>query len=543
MSQSMKQILSQQMKLTPQQILMSSLLQLPIQALEQRLKQELEQNPLLEEVQDMEEELQQEQNDPQDSTQELESKAEDEKKDDAADDQAAAEEKTKDEKEIDWDQILNDENTFEIRAPRDYSREEDDHEWTQPYRSSLPEHLLDQMRFTPLTEDERQIGEYIIWNINEDGYLTYEDVALPEARTEIEELTEGAREFIESGLTTSAPNGAAVEKQNRKPTTKIDPVAAIATELKTTNVKVLNVLHVIQSFDPPGIGARNLRECLLIQLRQKQKGFYQAMTERSIRIIEEAYEDFLNRRYDKIVRQLKISIEDIKESTKEILECNPKPGDGYFQPEQNYITPDATVRKVNDKFEILVNEYNVPHLRINRAYRQMLLDKGKTSKETKEFIKNKLESAKWLINSLYRRRDTIYRTVEAIVDLQRDFFDKGKEFLKPMKLEDIASRIGVDISTVSRATNGKYVQTDYGVFELKYFFTTAMTTSDGEDVSTRQIKAILKKIVDQENKQKPHSDEMLAKLVSDAGYPIARRTVTKYREQMMIPTARLRKEI
>lgn len=525
MSQSMKQILSQQMKLTPQQILMSSLLQLPIQALEQRLKQELEQNPLLEESEELEEEL----TDAQESeTDEEEVKKEEEVAPDAA--------KEKEEKqEIEWDQILNDENTYEIRTPRDHSRDEEDHEWIQPYRSNLAEHLLEQLRFTGLNDSQRTIGEYIIWNIDEDGYLTYDDAPAREAAEEIATFADAARQMEKNELPREEATRPAAPQ-------RIDPVAAIATELRVSHNDVLDVLRAIQTLDPPGIAARNLRECLLIQLRQKSDGYYHETTARSIRIIEESYEDFLNRRYEKIMRQVKVTIEELKLSLTEILSCNPKPGEGYIQPEQNYITPDATVRKINEKLEVIVNDHHVPHLRISAAYRRMLLDKS-GSKETKDFIKNKLESAKWLINSLYRRRDTIYRTVETIVELQRDFFEKGKEFLRPMKLEDIATRIGVDISTVSRATNGKYVQTDYGVFELKYFFSTAMTTSDGDDVSTRQIKAVLKKIIDAEDKSKPYSDDMLGKLVTQEGFPIARRTITKYREQLMIPTARLRKEI
>lgn len=547
MSQGFRQILSQQMKLTPQQVLLSSLLQLPIQALEQRIKQELEQNPLLEEVQDLDETL--EQTEELEEEQELKLEQEDPKKEEEkaeAEIKAADEKEKKEEQEVDWEQFLNDDNHFEIRMPRDMSSEEDETEWIQPQRTTLADHLLDQLRFTNLDEKQKEIGEYIIWNINEDGYLVYEDmVNAGSEKKEIETFSETAQEFQNDAIDLSAPVEEEVQpKSNGKnKTVKIDPVQAIADELKVSAEEVEEVLKVVQTFDPAGIAARNLKECILIQLNQRLGGFYDNGTSLSIRIVHEAYHDFINRRYDKVAKQMKITLDEIKRSIAEILQLNPKPGEGYIQAEQNYVTPDVAVKKVNEKFEIIVNDYGMPRLRINNAYRKMMLDKDKTQKDTKEFIKNKLEAAKWLINSLYRRRDTIYRTVEAIVDLQKDFFEKGKEYIKPMKLEDVATRIGMDISTISRATNGKYVQTDYGVFELKYFFSTAMTSSEGEDVSTKQLKAALKKIIDEEDKSKPLSDEDLAKTMTAQGNPIARRTITKYREQLMIAPARLRRQI
>jgi len=549
MSQGLRQTLSQQMKLTPQQILTSSLLQLPVQALEQRLKQELELNPLLEE--ELEETMDQTEELEQEETPELKLEQEDpEKEKEKAQEQEDTEireekeKEKKEEEEVDWERVLNDDNHFEIRLPRDRSSEDDEMEWIQPQRSTLADHLIEQLRFTDLSAKDREIGEYIIWNVNEDGYLVYED--LP-SNGEIVHFAKAAQELENEDGTMIVPEGeSAVEEKaavRKKPVQRVNPVTAIAAELKLSEEEVEAVLEVIQTFDPPGIAARNLRECILIQLGQRERGFYDDSNALAIRIVREAYEDFINRRYDKVAKQLKISLEEIKQVIHEILQLNPKPGEGYFQAEQNYVIPDVAVKKINDKFEIILNEQGVPRLRINAAYRKMMLDKKNTQKDTKEFIKNKLEAAKWLINSLYRRRDTIYRTVETIVDLQKDFFDKGKEFIKPMKLEDVATRIGMDISTISRATNGKYVQTDYGVFELKYFFSKSMTSSEGEDVSTKQLKATLKKIVDEENKQKPLSDEDLAEAMTQQGFPIARRTVTKYREQLMIPPARLRREI
>ncbi|MBL7995894.1 RNA polymerase factor sigma-54 [bacterium] len=555
MSQGMKQVLSQQMKMTPQQILLSSLLQLPLQQLEQRLKQELEMNPLLEEVQELEEVAEQEEElelEEEEKEELLQKQEKDEKEKEEEQLKAEREKERKEEEEVDWDKFLNDENNFEVRMPRDFSSEEDESEWIQPDQKTLADFLLEQLRFTPLNEKEREIGEYIIWNINEDGYLMFDEPVLERSKAEeIKSFAEAADDFKgdnisfiqENNSSHPAQNESEVSQKKIKPIAKIDPLQVIAEELHTTNAEVEKVLKVVQSLDPPGIAARDLRECILIQLERSKTGFYDDGISLSIQIINEAYNDFINRRYDKVSRQLKIPMESIKNVIGYILQLNPKPGDGYIKPEQNYITPDVLIKKVNDKFEIILNDYGVPNLRINHAYRKMMLEKNKEKKEAKEFIKNKLEAAKWLINSIYRRRDTIYRTVETIVDIQKDFFEKGREFIKPMKLEDVALRIGMDISTISRATNGKYAQTDYGVFELKYFFSTGMVNSDGEDVSTKHIKALLKQVVDEEDKKKPLSDEDLAKMLTDRGTPIARRTITKYREQMMIPAARLRKEI
>ena len=558
MSQGMKQILSQQMKMTPQQILLSSLLQLPLQQLEQRLKQELEMNPLLEESQELEEiaeqdeelELEQEEEKKQELLQEQEK---DEKEKEEEELKAEREKEKKEEEEVDWDKFLNDENNFEAKAPRDFSNEEEETEWIQPDQKTLADFLLDQLRFTALNKKEFEIGEYIIWNINEDGYLVYDEpIADPGKSSEIKNFTEAADDFLEDKISftqnevpaveTAGEKEPALHKKNRA-AVKVDPVQAIAGELQVTAEEVERVLKIVQSLDPPGIAARDLKECILIQLERAQESFYDNGTSLSIRIVKEAYEDFINRRYDKVSRQLKIPMESIKSVIGEIFRLNPKPGDGYIKQEQNYITPDVIIKKVNNKFEIILNDYGVPKLRINHAYKKMMLEKNKSKKDAKEFIKNKLEAAKWLINSIYRRRDTIYRTVETIVALQQDFFEKGIEFIKPMKLEDVATRIGMDISTISRATNGKYAQTDYGVFELKYFFSTGMVNSEGEDISTKQIKALLRQVVDEEDKKKPWSDEDLARLLTERGTPIARRTITKYREQMMIPAARLRREI
>lgn len=529
------------MKLTPQQVLLSSLLQLPVLALEQKIKQEMELNPLLEETQEQEEELDLDL-ETEEAQEQIQEKP-DETAEDNADEKPAETAKSEDQ-EIDWGEVLNDDKHFEARAQRDLSQD-DDTDWTPPSRMSLAEHLLDQLRFTRLTPEEQTIGEYIIWNINEEGYLFYngqnpvhDEIASFESSSSGAD-PQDAETFSENNQPeTSAGHGPGIISSG-----EIDPVPVIAQELQTSSENVRKVLETIQRFDPPGIAARNLRECLLIQLRQKSKGYYDNISAVSLRIIEEAYDDFIHRKYDRVQKKLSISADDLKPAIMEILSLNPKPGEGYIVPEQNFVVPDLIVRRMKDEFEVMLNDHTVPHLRINNVYKRMMQARSKSDKEAKEFLKNKLESAKWLINSLYRRRDTLRRTMQAIVDIQIDFFRNGPGYLKPMILEDVAKIIQMDISTVSRATNGKYVQTDYGVLELKYFFSTSLTSSDGDDVSTRKIKDALKSVIDGEDKSDPLSDEELTKALGEKGFPVARRTVAKYREQMRIPAARFRKAL
>lgn len=468
------------MKQSPQQVLLSTLLQLPILSLEQRIKLELEQNPLLEEDLEIEEELEQAVEEEQ-KLEESEEKSKEEDDDEDEDD----DEYNEDKEEIDWDTILNDENNYEIKAPKDDSAEV----YTRPdaYEMTLPEHLISQLNTTSLIETEIIIGEYIIWNINEVGYLSC-------------------------------------------------TAEVISQNLGVTLEEVEKVLQVVQTFDPPGIAARNLQECLLIQLRENSEENKLASI-----IIRDYFEDFKNKRFEKIAKKLSISIEEFKVVLEQIVQLNPKPGSGYVILLDNAITPDVIVKKEDDEFKIILNDWNIPHLRINNQYKSLLLDKKKTSKKTKDYIKSRLESARWLINSIHQRRVTIVKVVEAIVIRQREFFEKGMGFLRPMILKDIAEEIMMDISTVSRVTNGKYVQTDFGVFELKHFFSEKIRRDNGEDVSNKEIKDRIKVIIEKENKKSPLNDSKIVSLLQKDGFNIARRTIAKYREQMGIPISRLRK--
>ncbi len=476
------QRLSLQMKQSPQQVLLSSLLQLPLLSLEQKIKVELETNPLLELDEEMEttEEMQEE------AVQVVDDEDQPEK------DEKEAESDTIDDiekEEIDWDAILNDEDTYEYRAPKDDSAEV--FERPEVAQTTLPEHLLSQLHMcSNISEMRLTIGEYIIWNINEDGYLPY------------------SVDFIAENL-------------------DMDPD------------EVEKVLRLIQHFDPLGIGSRSLQECLLVQIleEEEQDAF-------AVEILRDHFDDFTNKRYERIAKKMDITLDDIRVALDEITKLNPKPGEGYVLFHQNVIVPDLNVEKDDEgNYQIGMNDWNVPHLRINNSYKKLLLDKKKSSKETRDYIRQSLESARWLINSIHQRRATIHRVVEAIIDKQRDFFDHGKDHIKPMILKDIADEIGMDISTISRVTNGKYVQTEHGVFELKYFFSEKIRSDSGDDVSNKTIKNLVKEIIDGEDPNKPMNDQRIAEILKDKGFRVARRTVAKYREQMMIPVSRLRRKL
>lgn len=467
-------------RLAPQQIMLSALLQLPQLNLEQRIKAELESNPVLE--------LEEEENEEMEVEQDLDEEDENaDEKDESVED--AIDEFS--EEEIEWEDILNDEDSFEFKVPIDPNDEH--YEAPVVNQSTMAEHLLEQLQVQPLSETEREIADFLIYNINDDGYLD-KDLSL---------------EYV---------------------------AQSYLSDLET----VIKVLKIIQKLDPIGIGARDLRECLLAQLDEMDT----AVAELSILILKETYKHFVNKRYEKIANHFSIDLEEVKEALDLISGLNPKPGEGFSDPNMNYIIPDFIVDKVDDEFVISLNDWNIPELRISNTYKQMLKDKkNKPEKETRKFLRQKIESAKWFINSIQQRRMTMLKVMEAIVQKQHDFFEKGPDYLEPMVMKEIAEIIEMDISTVSRVANGKYVQTVYGVFELRSFFTEKMETENGEAVSNQKIKNTLRSVIGEEDKSKPLSDEALSKALKDRGYNVARRTVTKYREQMDIPVARLRREI
>ena len=300
--------------------------------------------------------------------------------------------------------------------------------------------------------------------------------------------------------------------------------------------QVEKVLKKIQQLDPTAVGSRDLRECLMVQLEEREE-----TDSLAYQILNSYYQDFINKRYDKVINELQITSDDLQKSIQHILQLNPKPGEGTFDSRSNFVIPDFVVEKVDDKFVVNLNDFNIPPLRISNTYKKMLLDKKGTDTETRQYIRKKVESARWFITSIYQRKMTMLKVMEAIIHMQRPFFEHGPDHIKPLIMREIADIISMDISTVSRVANSKYVQTDYGVFELKYFFNERIENEDGEEISTRIVKNKIKEIIEKEDNKKPFSDEKLAALLKTEGFPIARRTVAKYREQLQIPVARLRR--
>ncbi|KAA3618180.1 MAG: RNA polymerase sigma-54 factor [Calditrichaeota bacterium] len=492
---SIHQRLVQKQIQSPQQVLLSSLLQLPLLKFEQRLKMELEANPMLEisDEMEMEQDQELEENEEQELKEEKEEKAEAESKDGELEESGEADsgdavediDKHEDIDDSDWEAILGDDGTLDTRAPKDNSAEV--YERPDIATSNLYEHLLEQLHLLNLNLEDNEIGEYIIWNINEMGYLACD-------------------------------------------------VPVIAHNLDVEEADVERILTQIQRFDPVSIGARNLQECLLIQLLEQSPP-----DKLTIEVVRDHFEDFSNKRYERITKKMDMDIEDLRGIIEAIKHLNPKPGEGYVAFADTLIVPDLAIVRKDDEFEIVMNDWNIPNLRINSSYKTLLFDKKSTSRETKDFVRKRLESARWMINSIHQRRMTILKVVETLIEKQYAFFEKGKDHIKPMILKDIADEINMDISTVSRVTNGKYVQTEWGVFELKYFFSEGIKTDSGEDVSNRRVKQLIKDIIDKEDQKKPLNDQRIADMLNKQGYTLARRTVAKYREQMDIPVSRLRK--
>jgi RNA polymerase sigma-54 factor len=483
----LSQTMRLEQRLSPQQILLSTLLQLPLLSLEQKIQTEMELNPVLEEGSDEDLELTGEDIDI--STEEHEEVQKELELTENGSADLDVPELQKAESDTDWETLLNDDNSYEFRIPRDKNKEEVDR--PEVSVSTMTDHLLEQLNYLDIDEKSRAAGEYIIWNIRDDGYL--DEAFSIESAAEILDTTAG---IVES------------------------------------------ILKRIQFFDPVGIAARDLRECLLIQVQDQAYH-----DEVAVKIIRDHFEDFKNKRYDKLLNDLDISRERLKTAMMIISRLNPKPGMGIHDIKNNYIIPDFFIEKVEEEFVVTLNDWNIPPLRINKTYKQLLLDKKNTDRDTKQYIRKKMESAKWFINSIYQRKATMLKVMQAILEKQYDFFDKGPEHIRPLIMREIAEIIQMDISTVSRVVNGKYVQTDYGVYELKYFFNERIETEDGEEISTIKIKNRIRELIEKEGARKTLSDEKLGQILNVEGFPVARRTVAKYREQLGIPVARLRKKI
>lgn len=475
-----------QQKLSPQQIQFIKLLQIPTAELNTRIEEELEVNPALEEGRDKEEK-----------------EAEDEKtevddyEEDTADD---------DFEEVSVEDYLQDEDISGYKMYGDGNVKEDDKEIPLPMTTTLLDTLMSQLGFLGLPEHEKTIAEQLIGSIDNDGYI-------------------------------------------RRPLEAIVNDLAFSRNIETSQEEVEQVLQKIQFFDPPGIGARSLQECLLIQLHKKAEDMELVVI--ATKLIQNCFEEFTKKHYDKIQKKLGIHEERLKEVVDLITKLNPKPG-GYSNEyaRGQYIIPDFILKNNNNKLDLTLNARNAPELRINATYADMLdaysksTKKDKSTRDTISFVKQKLDAAKWFIDAIKQRQQTLLKTMNAIIEYQYEFFLEGDESkFKPMILKDIADKISMDISTISRVANSKSIQTDFGIFPLKYFFSEGISTDSGVDVSSREVKHELKKMVDDEDKKKPLSDDKLEKLLKGKGYQIARRTVAKYREQLGIPVARLRKKL
>ena len=478
----LKQFLSQKLeqRLSPQQIQLMKLLQVPTMELDQRIKQEIEENPALEEGSD-----------------ELE---------DEFDNQDDTEENDTDD-EFDLSDYIDDDIADYKTHANNQSKDDEDRVIPLSGEQSFQEKLSEQLHLLHLNETEFIIADILIGNLDESGYLNRDLEAL------VDDL-------------------------------------AFSMNVITSEQEVKSILGLIQTFDPAGVGARSLQECLLLQINRKQDGDISRFTAK--KILEDFFEEFTKKHYDKIALKLEIEDKDLKDAINEILRLNPKPGGSLRESAKNQlqITPDFVINETDGSLELSLNSRNAPSLKVSREYESMLRsysEGAKTTKSDKEavsFVRQKLDGAKWFIDAIKQRQQTLLLTMNAIMNYQFAYFLSGDEAkLRPMILKDIADIVNLDISTISRVSNSKYVQTNFGIYPLKYFFSESLSTDSGEEVSTREVKKILSEAINSESKKIPLTDEKLMDLLNEKGYNIARRTVAKYREQLNFPVARMRKEM
>lgn len=473
-------------KLSPQQIQLMKLIQLPTQAFEQRLKQELEENPALESGREESGDL-----------------------DDRFDDtyEGDADNETINTDDINIDDYLSDDEVPDYRTrTSNYSADEDEKSIPFAAGISFNQFLINQLNTFYLNDEEWRIAEFLVGSVDESGYI-------------------------------------------RRPISDIMDDLAFTQNVYVDEATIEKVLAIVQELDPPGVGARSLDECLILQLRRKEQT---QSVELAIEILDKSFEQFSKKHFDKLLQRHGIDEERLREAIAEIEKLNPKPGGSYSGSNKiiEHIVPDFAIRIVDGELELTLNGRNAPELHVSKEYQNMLAgyksakDRSKTQKDAVLFIKQKLDAAKWFIDAIKQRQQTLFITMNAIMNYQKEYFLTGDERkLRPMILKDIADAIEMDVSTVSRVANSKYVDTPYGTKLIKEFFSESMKNVEGEDVSTKEIKKILENVIGEEDKKKPLTDDKLAAVLKKKGYPIARRTVAKYREQMDIPVARLRKQI
>jgi RNA polymerase sigma-54 factor len=475
-------------KLSPQQIQLMKLIQLPTQAFEQRLQEELVENPALESGKE-------ESEDYDDYNENV-----NEEYDDYDNEQINAE-------DINIDEYLSNDETPDYKyQTNNYS--DDDEDKSMPFVAAVTFHqdLLNQLNTFILSDEERVIAEFLVGSIDDTGYI----------RRSIQDIVDDM---------------------------------AFTQGIYTDEATVERILHIVQELEPAGVGARDLQECLLLQLKHKTPS---DSINLAIEIIKEQFDSFTKKHYDKLLQKFDVSKEQLRKGIDEIEKLNPKPGGSYDgnQKPIEHVVPDFTIRIVDGELELSLNGRNAPELHVSKDYQEMLQsykvsnEKSSSQKDAVQFIKQKLDAAKWFIDAIKQRQETLFVTMNAIMHYQSEYFLEGDETkLRPMILKDIADMVGLDISTVSRVANSKYVETPYGTKLIKEFFSEAMKNDQGEDVSTIEIKKILQNVIGEEDKRKPLPDDKLAEILKEKGYPIARRTIAKYREQLDIPVARLRKKI
>lgn len=481
-------------KLSPQQIQMIKLLEIPTMQLEQRIKKELEENPLLELEENSDEDKSPAE--PQDLL--------------PPDDDTDTEQVDRDQEEFTLEDFMEEDEIppYKLQA-NNYSPDDRHEEIPFSVGTTFHEYLEEQLSLRPLTERQKFLAPFILGNIDDDGYL----------RRKLENIADDI---------------------------------AFSQNFKTDEFELLEILRIIQDLEPTGVGARDLRECLLLQIERKDLNDPVIATAHEI--IKHHFDEFTNKHYDKIRNRLNISEEQLKKAIYVILRLNPKPGSAYNDPlnrSNQQIIPDFILEYKDGELLLSLNQKNMPELRLNLIYSRMAEEAARKDKspnrQNKEFInfvRQKIDAARWFIDAIRQRQNTLMLTMEAILRFQKEFFLEGDETkLKPMILKDIAEITGLDISTVSRVVNSKYIQTHFGIFPLKYFFSEGIQTESGEEVSSREIKKILEETIANEDKRKPVTDEQLTEILQKKGYQIARRTVAKYREQLNIPVARLRKEL
>lgn len=475
-------------KLSPQQIQLMKMIQLPTQAFEQRIAQELEENPALEGGKDESDNF------------------DDEYSNDEYDD-SYDEGNEIIETEINVDDYLSDDEvpSYKLSA-NNYSADDEDRQMPYAAGTSFTQYLMQQLNTYRLDEEEKEIAQFLVGSVDESGYI----------RREIQDIVDDL---------------------------------AFTQNVYTTEDKVEKVLQVVQELDPAGVAARDLQECLLLQLERKEQTPSIAL---AIDILDDSFDHFTKKHYKKLLQKFEITEDQLREAIHEIEGLNPKPGGTYAGNSRmvEHVVPDFSIKIVDGELDLTLNGRNAPELHVSQDYTNMLKgykeskEKSKAQKDAVMFIKQKLDAAKWFIDAIKQRQQTLFVTMNAIMHHQEDYFLTGDERkLKPMILKDIADKINMDVSTVSRVANSKYVDTPYGTKLIKEFFSESMKNDQGEDVSTKEIKKILEITISEENKRKPLTDDKLAKILLEKGYPIARRTIAKYREQLDLPVARLRKEI